>query len=205
MWLKCLHQSVPFSCPVMTDSVTSWTVVCQASLSITNSRSLLKLMPIKLVMPSNHLIYCRLILLPSVFPIIRVFSNESVIRIRWPKFWSFSFSISPLNEYSGLISFWISWFDVLAVQGILKNLVQHHSSKASILYFSAFFMVLLSHPYTTAGKAIALTRQTFVLKVMCLLFNVSTCINTLCHFILSLFLLLHDNVIPSYETILAWL
>ena len=205
MWLKCLHQSVPFSCPVMTDSVTSWTAVCQASLSSTNSRSLLKLMPIKLVMPSDHLIYCcLLLLLPSIFPSIRVFSNESVLCIRWPKYWSFSFSISPSNEYSGLISFWISWFYLLAVQGTLKNL-QHHSSKASILQFSAFFMVQLSRPYTTAGKAIALTRQTFVLKVIFLLFNVSTCINILCHFILSLFLLLHDKVIPSYNTILAWL
>ena len=157
-------------------------------------------------MSSNHLILCRaLLLLPSIFPRIRVFSKESVLHIRRLKYWSFSFSISPSNEYSGLISFRIDWFDLLTVQGTLKSLLQHHNSKASVLWHSAFFIVQLSHPYMTAGKAIALTRQTFVLKVMCLLFNVSTCINTLCHFILSLFILLHDNVIPSYETILAWL
>ena len=127
---------------------------------------------IELVMPSNHLIICRpLFLLPSIFPSIRVFSNESVLCIRWPKYWSFSFSISPSNEYSGLISFRIYWLDLLAVQGILKSLLQHHRSKASILWCSAFFIVQLSHPYMTTGKTIALTRWTFVGKVMSLLFN----------------------------------
>ena len=173
-WLKCLHRSVLFSCPVMTDSVTPWTVVRQASLSITNSWSLLKLMSIESVMPSSHLILCHpLHLLPPIPPRIRVFSNESVLHIKWPKYWSFSFSISPSSEYSGLISFWINWFYLLAVQGTLKNLLQHHSSKTSILRFSAFFMVQLSHPYLTTGKIIALTRWTFVLKVMSLLSNVS--------------------------------
>ena len=124
------------------------------------------------MMPSNHLILCRpLLLLPSIFPSIRVFSNESALRIRWPKYWSFSFSISISNEYSGLISFRIDWLDLLAVQGTLKSLLQHHSSKASILRHSAFFTVQLSHPYMTAGKTIALTRRTFVGKVMSLLFN----------------------------------
>ena len=128
-------------------------------------------MSIKLVMPSNHLILCRpLLLLPSIFPSIWVFSNKSVLCIRWPKYWSFSFSISPSNEYSGLI-FRIDWFDLLAVQGTLKSLLQHHSSKASIILCSAFFMVQLSHPYMTTGKTIALTRWTFVNKVMSLLFN----------------------------------
>ena len=123
-------------------------------------------------MPSNHLIFCHpLLLLPSVFPSIRVFSNESVLCIRWPKYWSFSFSISPSNEYSGLISFRINWLDLLAVQGILKSLLQHHSSKASVLRCSAFFIVQLSHPYMTTGKTVALTRRTFVGKVMSLLFN----------------------------------
>ena len=150
--------------------VTPWIAACQASLPITNSRSLLKLMSIKSLMPSNHLILCcPLLLLQSIFPNIRVFSNESVLRIRWPKYWSFSFSISPSNEYSGVISFRIDWFD-LSVQGTLKSL-QHHSSKASILWHSAFFMVQLSHPYMTTGKTIALTRWTFVGKVMSLLFN----------------------------------
>ena len=145
---------------------------CQASLSITNSRSLLKLMSIESVMPSNHLILCRpLLFLPSIFPSIRVFSNESALHIRWPKYWSFSFSISPSNEYSGLISFRMDRLDLLAVQGTLKNLLQHHSSKASILWRSAFFIVQLSHPYMTTGKTIALTRRTFVGKVMSLLFN----------------------------------
>ena len=129
-------------------------------------------MPIKSVMPSNHLILCRPLLLPpSIFPSIRVFSNESVFCIRWPKYWSFSFSISPSNEYSGLISFRMNWLDLLAVQGALKSLLQHHSSKASILQHSTFFIVQLSHPYMTTGKTIALTRQTFVDKVMSLLFN----------------------------------
>ena len=131
-----------FSLSGVPDSVTPWTTACQASLSITNSLSLLKLMSIELVTPSNHLILCRpLLLLPSIFPSIRVFANESVLRIRWPKYWSFSFSISPSNEYSGLISFRIDWFDLFAVQGTLKSLLQHHSSKASILRCSAFFIV----------------------------------------------------------------
>jgi len=142
---------------------TPWTAACQASLSITNARSLLKLMSIESVMPSNHLILCcPLLLLPSVFPSISVFSNESVLRIRWPKYWSFSFSISPSNEYSRLISFRIDWLDLFAVQGTLKSLFQHHSLKASVLWFSAFFLVQLSHTYMTTGKTIALTRWTFV-------------------------------------------
>ena len=134
--------------------VTPWTVAArQAPLSITNSQSLLKLMSIKTVMPSNHLIFCcSLLLLPSIFPSIRVFSNESVLCIKWPKYWSFSFSISPSKEHSGLISFRIDWFDLLAVQGTLKNLLQHHSSEASSFQCSAFFMVQLSHPYMTTGK-----------------------------------------------------
>ena len=144
---------------------------CQPSLSITNSRSLLRLMSIELVMPSNHLILCHpLFLLPSNFASIRVISNESVLHIRWPKYWSFSFSISPSNEHSGLISFRIDWLDRLSVQGTFKSLPQHHSSKAILLH-SAFFIVLLSHPYMTTGKTIALTRWTFVGKVMSLLFN----------------------------------
>ena len=145
--------------------MTPWTTADQASLSITNSRSLLKLMSIESVMPSNHLIlYHPLLLLPSIFPSIRVFSNESVLHIRWLKYWSFSFSISPSNEYSGLISVRMDWLDLLAVQGTLKSLLQHHSSKASILQPSVFFMVQLSHPYMTTGKTIALTRWTFVGK-----------------------------------------
>ena len=149
-----------------------WTAACQASLSFTISQSLLKLMSIKSVMPSNHLILCGpLLLLSSIFPSITIFSNESVLRIRWPKYWSFSFSISPSNEYSGLTFFRIDWFDLLAVQGTLKSLLQHHSSKASIIRHSAFFIVQLSYPYMTTGKIIALTRWTFVGKVMSLLFN----------------------------------
>ena len=151
--------------------MTPWTTAHQASLFITNSQSLLKLMPIKLVMPSNYLILCRPLLLPSIFPSIRVFSNESILHIRRPKYWSFSFSISPSNEYSGLICFRMDWFDLLAVQETLKSLLQHHSSKASVLWHSAFFMFQLSHPFMTTGKTIALTRQTFVGKVMSLLFN----------------------------------
>ena len=148
------------------------TVPHQASLSITNSWSLLKLMSIELVMPSNHLILCRPPLLPpSIFPSIRVFSSESVVCIRWPKYWSFNFSISPSNEYSELISFRMDWFDLLAVQGTLKSRLQHHNSKASILQHSAFFMVQLSHPYITIRKTRALTRWTFVSNVMSLLFN----------------------------------
>ena len=149
---------------------TPWTAARQASLSITNSQSLLKLMSIKSVMPSNHLILCwPLLLMPSIFPCIRIFFNESVLHIRWPGYWSFSFSISPFNEYSGLISFTMDCLDLLGVQGTLKTLLQHHSSKASILLHSAFFIVQLSHPYLTTGKTIALTRWTFVGKVMFLL------------------------------------
>ena len=137
----------------MSNSVTPWTIALQASLSITNSWSLLKLMSIALVIPSNLLILCHpLLLLPSIFPSIRVFSNESVLRIRWPEYWSFSFNISPSNEYSGLISFRVNWLDLLAVQGTLKRLLQHYSSKALILRHSAFFIVQLSHPYMTTGK-----------------------------------------------------
>ena len=145
-----------------------------SSLSITNSQSWLKLTSIELVMPSNHLIlYHPLLLLPSGFPSIRVFSSESVLHIRWPKYyWSFNFSISPSNEYSELISFKIDWFDLFTVQETLKSFLQHHSSKASILWHSAFFMVQLSHPYMTTGKTIALTRWTFVSKVMSLISNV---------------------------------
>ena len=140
--------------------------------SITNSRSLLKLMSIEWVMPSNHLILCRpLVLPPSIFPSIRVFPKESVLHIRWPKYCSFSFNINTSNEYSGLISFRMDWLDLLAVQGTLKSLLQHHSAKASILWCSAFFIVQLSHPYMSTRKPIALTRQTFVGKVMSLLFN----------------------------------
>ena len=146
---------------------TLWTAAHQASLSITNSRSLLKLMSIASVMPSNHLILCLpLLLLPSIFPSIRVFSNELALHIRWPKYWSSSFSISPSNEYSGLISFRMDWLDLLAVQRTLKRLLQYHSSKVSILWCSAFFIVQLLHPYMTTGKTIALTRQIFVSKVM---------------------------------------
>ena len=150
--------------------VTPGTAARQASLSITNSQSLLKLMSIESVMPSNHLILCCPLLPPSIFPSIRVFSNESVLRIRWPKDWSFSFSISPSSEYLGLISFRMDWFDLLVVQGTLKSLLQHHSSKTSILWCSAFFIIQLSHPFMTTGKTIALTRWTFVGKVI-FLFN----------------------------------
>jgi len=140
--------------------------------AVTNSRSLHKLLSIESVMPSNHLILCcPLLLLPSVFPSIRIFSNESVLCIRWPKYWSFNFSISPSNEYSGLISFRMDWFDLLAVQGTLKSLLQHYSSKASILQRTPFFLVQLSYPYVTTGKTIALPRRTFVGKLMSLLFN----------------------------------
>ena len=149
-------SSIQFSRSVVSDSATPWTAACQASLSITSSRSLLKLMSIESVMPSNHLILCHPLLLPpSIFPSIRVFSSESFLHIRWPKDWCFSFSISPSNEYSGLISFRMDWLDL-----------QHHSSKVSVLWCSAFFIVQLSHPYMTTGKAIALTRWTFVGKVM---------------------------------------
>ena len=146
-------EVVQFSHSVMSNYATPWTAARQASLSIPNSQSLLKLMSIELVMPSNHLILCHsLLFLPSIFPSIRVFSNESVLPIRWPKYWSFSFSISPSNEYSGLISFRVDWLDLLAVQGTLKSLPQHHGSKASILWCSIFFMIQLSHPYMTTGK-----------------------------------------------------
>ena len=152
--------------------VTPWTAALQASLSIASSQSLLQLMSIELAKPPNHLILCHpLLLLPSICPSIRVFSNESVLPIRWPKYWRFSFSISPSNEYSGLISYRMDWLDLLAVQGTLKSLLQHHSSTASILWCSAFFMVQLSHPYMTTGKTIALTTQTFVEKVMSILFR----------------------------------
>ena len=155
-WISCVRLFV-----------TPWTAARQASLYITNSWSPPKFMSIESVMPSNHLIFCSpLLLLPSIFPSIRVFSNESALCIRWPKYWSFSFSISPSNEHPGLISFRIDWLDLLAVQGTLKSLLQHHSSKASILRGSAFFTVLFSHSYMTTGKTIALIRQTFVDKVM---------------------------------------
>ena len=151
---------------------TPWIAARQASLSITNSQSSLKLMSIELVMPSSHLILHRpLLLLPPIPPSIRVFSNESTLRMRWPKYWRFSFSISPSNEHPGLISFRMDWLDLLAVQGTLKSLLQHHTSKVSILWHSAFFTIQLSHPYMTTGKTIALTRRTFVGKVMSLLLN----------------------------------
>ena len=152
---------------------TPWIAARQASLSITNSRSSPKPMSIELVMPSSHLILCHpLLLLPPIPPSIRVFSNESTLRMRWPKYWSFSFNISPSKEHPGLISFRMDWLDLPAVQGTLKSLLQHHSSKASILQHSAFFTVQLSHPYMTTGKTIVLTWQTFVGKVISLLFNI---------------------------------
>ena len=151
---------------------TTWTAAHQASLSITNSWSLLKLMCIESVMPFNHLILCHpLLLRPSIFSSIRVFSNESALRIRWTKYWSFSFNISPSNEHPARMSVRMDWLDLLAVQGALESLLQHHSSKASVFQRSAFFTVQLSHPHMTTGKTIALTRQTFVGKVMSLLFN----------------------------------
>ena len=152
--------------------VTPWTAARRASLSITNCWSPPKPMSIESVMPSNHLILCcPLLLLPSIFPSIRVFSNESALLIRWPKYWSLSFNISPSNEHPGLISFRMDWLDLLAIQGTLKSLLQHHSTKESILRCSAFFIAQLSHPYMTTGKTIALTRWTFVGKVMSLLYN----------------------------------
>ena len=152
--------------------VTPWIAARQASLSITNSWSALKLVPIEWVMPSSHLILCPLLLLLSpIPPSIRVFSNESTLHMRWPKYWSFSFTMSPSNEHAGLISFRMDWLDLLAVQGTLKSLLQHHSSKESILQCSAFFTVQLSHPYMTTGKTIALTRWNFVGKVMSLVLN----------------------------------
>ena len=162
-------RSVQLLCHVQLFAI-PWTVAHQASLPITNFHSLLRLMSIKSVMPSSHLLLCRpLLLLPSIFPSIRVFSDESVLHIRRPEDWSFSFSISPSNEYSGLISFMMDWLDLLAVQGILKSLLQLHSSKASILWHLA--IVQLSHSYLTTGKTIALTRWAFVGKVISLLFN----------------------------------
>ena len=170
-------QSVQFSLDQSLSHVrlfaTPRTAACQASLSITNSRSLLRLMSIESVMPSNHLIpCCPLLLLPSIFTCIRVYSSESVLPIRCPKYWSFSLNISPSKEYSGLISFRMDWLDLLADQGTLKSLLQHYSSKASIPQHSAFFIVQLSHPYMTTGKTVALTRQNFVGKIMSLLFNI---------------------------------
>ena len=171
-WMKMLYiqfSSVTQSCPTLRDPMNRSK---PASLSITNSWSPPKPMSIESVMPSNHLILCHpLLLLPSIFLSIRVFSSESALRIRWPKYWGFSFSISPSNEHPGLISFGMDWLDLLAVQGTLKSLLQHHSSKASILQCSAFFMVQLVHPYMTTGKTIALTRWTFVGKVISLFFN----------------------------------
>ena len=169
LWLSVVHL---LSCIQL--FATPWTAALQASLVFTISQSLLKRMS---VMPSNHLILCHPLLLPLVFPSIRVFSNESALRIRWPKYWNYS--ISPSNNYSGSISFRIDWFDFLAVQGTLKSLLQHHSSKASILRSSVFFMVQLSNPYMTTGKTIALNRWTFVSKVMSVLFNM------LCRFVIA--------------------
>ena len=167
---SCFSSVQSLSCVCL--FATPWTTAHQASLSITNSQSLPKLMSIEAVMQSNNLILCHtLLLLPSMLPSIRVFSNESALLIRWPKYWSFSFNISPPNEHPGLISFRMDWLDLLAVQGTLKTLLQHHSSKASNLLHSAFFTVQLSHPYMTPGKTIALTRGTFVGKVMSLLYN----------------------------------
>ena len=170
-WNTSRIRGVQFSCSVVSDSETPWTAERQASLSITNSWSLLKLMSIELVMPSNHLILCHPLLLPSVFPSIRVFSSEWALRIKWPKFWSFSFSICPSNEYSGLISFWIDWLDLPVVQGTLKSLLQHHRSKASVLWRSAFLMVKLLGPCMTTDKITALTIQTLVSKMMYLFIN----------------------------------
>ena len=167
-------SSVAQSCLILCDPMdcSTQSMHGQASLSITNSWSLLRLMSIESVTPSHHLSLCRPLLLPpSIFPSIRVFSNGSVLCMRWPKYWSFSFNISCSNEHSGLISFRMDWSDLLAVQGTLKSLLQHHSSKASVLQHSAFFMAQLSHPYMTTGKTIVLTRWTFVGKVMSLLFN----------------------------------
>ena len=172
MQMRKALQRTPQSLSHVQLFATPWTAARQASLSFTISQSSLKFMPTESVMSSNHLILCHPLLLPpSIFPSIRVFSNESVLRIRWPKYWSFSFSISPSDEYSGLISFRVDWFYLLVVQGTLKSLLQHRSSKASILWHSDFFMIQLSHPYMTIGKTIVLTRWIFVGKVMSLLFN----------------------------------
>ena len=176
MFFHGVGGSVQFSLVQLLSRVwlfaTPWIAARQASLSVTNSQSSPKLMSIESMMPSSHLILCRpLLLLPPIPPSIRVFPNESTLRMRWPKYWSFSFSISPSKEHPALISFRMDWLDLLAVQGTLKSLLQHHSSKASILWYSAFFTVQLSHPYMATGKTIALTRQTFVGKVMSLLFT----------------------------------
>ena len=179
-WRKCLYKSTkgPETISLVHSLshvwlfATPWTTACQASLSITNSQSLLKLKSVELVMSSNHLILCLPFLLPpSIFPSIRVFSSESVLHIRWSEYWSFSFSISPSNDYSGLNSFRIEWLDLLAVQGTLKSLLWHYSSKASILRRSSFFILQLSHLYMTTGKTTVLTRQTFVSKALSLLFK----------------------------------
>ena len=176
MVFNITNHSVQFSSVQLLSRVrlfaTPWIAACQASLSITNSQGLLKLMSIESVMPSSHLILCRpLLLLPPILPSIRVLSNESALCTRWPKYWSFSFNISPSNEHTGLISFRTNWLDLLAVQGTCKSLLQHHTSKATILQHSAFFIIQLSHPYMTTGKTTALTRWTFVGKLMSLLFN----------------------------------
>ena len=177
LYLKCYcrtqdhFSSVQFIRSVVSDSATPWIAAHQASLSITNSQSSPKLMCIESVMPSSHLILCPLLLLLPIPPSIRVFSNESTLHMRWPKYWSFSFSIISSKEIPGLISFRMDWLNLLAVQGTLKSLLQHHGSKASILWHSAFFTVQLSRPYMTTGKTIALNRRTFVAKVMSLLFN----------------------------------
>ena len=183
---SCILTSIPFSSVQSFSCVqlfaTPWTAACQPPLSIMNSWEPDQTHIHQSVMPSNHLILCHpLLLLASIFPSIRVFSNESALCIRWPKYWSFSFNISPSNEYSGSISFRMDWFDLLAVQGTLKSLLQHHSSKASILQHLAFFTVQLSHPYMTTGKTMVLTKWTFVGKVMSLLFN------TLSRFVIAFF------------------
>ena len=180
-WISCLDKALHLNLSqlLLVQSLSSvwlfatpWTAARRVSQSITNSWSLPKLMSIELAMPSNHLILCHpLLLLLSILPSIRVFSSESVLHIRWPKYWSFSLNISPSNEHPGLISFRMDWLDLLAVQGTLKSLLQHHRSKASVLHRSAFFIVQLSHPYVNTGKTIALTRRTFVGKVTALLFN----------------------------------
>ena len=171
--IRITGRLVQFSSSIVSDSLWPHESQDQASLSINNSRSSLKLMSIKLVMPASHLILCRpLLLLSLIPPSIKVFSNESTLCMRWPKYWSFSLPISPSNEHPGLISFRMDWLDLLAVQGTLKSLFQHHSSKASILQSSDFFTVQLSHPYMTTGKTIALTRRTFVGKVISLFFNI---------------------------------
>ena len=177
MWVSHTRSSVQFSCSVVSDSVTAWTAARQASLSVTKSQSLPKPMSIELVMPFNHLILCRPLLLPpAIFPSIRVFPNESALRIRWPKYWSFSFNISPSSEHPGLISFRIACYIPLRSKELSRVFSQHHSSKALLLH-SAFFIVQLSHPYMTTGKTTALTRCTFVCKLMSLLFNMLSKVN----------------------------